>query len=115
MPYEISGTLTDAARIYVIKESDHTIEKTEEKASGSYSIAGLVSGQKFVAARKSDGEGLAYGNVTPESVSGDVAVFGGAWISLNNIDYITISSTGDATDFGDLVSTRSWLSATSNA
>jgi len=33
----------------------------------------------------------------------------------NRIEYITINSTGNATDFGDLTVARSDLSATSNA
>jgi hypothetical protein len=65
MAYKISGNLTEDSRIYVINESNHVVEKTEEKSSGSYEITGLVSGSKFISARKSDGEGLAYGNITP--------------------------------------------------
>jgi len=44
-------------------------------------------------------------------------VFGGGYDGssfLNTIDYITISSTGNATDFGDLTVARSRLGATSN-
>ena len=45
-------------------------------------------------------------------------VFGGGYEEggpySNVIDYITISSTGDATDFGDLTGTRIYLAATSN-
>jgi len=44
--------------------------------------------------------------------------FGGAdagWSYSNVIDYITIASTGNATDFGDLTSIRSLVFSTSNA
>ena len=33
----------------------------------------------------------------------------------NNIDYVTIASTGDATDFGDLTATLSFLGGASNS
>jgi hypothetical protein len=45
-------------------------------------------------------------------------VFGGGFVSgfarNNTIDYITISSTGNATDFGDLTMARNGIGATSN-
>lgn len=45
----------------------------------------------------------------------DRGIFGGG-IDLNNvIDYITISTTGNATDFGDLTVARYQLAATSNS
>jgi len=66
MPYKISGTLSDAARIIVIKESDWSIESNTEKPTGAYEILELESGAKLVCARKSDGESLGYGNITPK-------------------------------------------------
>jgi hypothetical protein len=39
---------------------------------------------------------------------------GDANATLNNIDYITIATTGNATDFGDLTQTRSILGAASS-
>ncbi len=46
-------------------------------------------------------------------------VFGGGYsgvaINLTTINYITISSTGNATYFGDLTEGRDYLAATSNA
>jgi len=35
-------------------------------------------------------------------------------MALNTIDYITIATTGDATDFGDLTMRRYYLAACSN-
>jgi len=47
---------------------------------------------------------------------GDRAVFGGGitTVNVNTLDYITISSTGNAVDFGDLTVSRRILCATSN-
>lgn len=66
MPYKISGTLSDASRIIIIKESDWSIESNTTESVGAYEIGVLVSGTKLVAARKSDGESLGYGNVAAE-------------------------------------------------
>lgn len=47
---------------------------------------------------------------------GDRGVFGGGKNNgENTIDYISISTTGDAAYFGDLTVAREGLSATSNA
>ena len=48
---------------------------------------------------------------------GDRGVFGGGYDGsneLNIIDYITISNTGNAQDFGDLTVARYGIGATSN-
>jgi len=44
----------------------------------------------------------------------DRGVFGGGYGDPNVIDYIIISTSGNALDFGDLTVDRSELSATSN-
>jgi hypothetical protein len=68
---------------------------------------------------KTDGEvTLTWTNVgsnppTPP-LAGQLGVFGGGSGLMNNIDYITISTPGNATDFGDLTGPREWLSACSN-
>ena len=52
-----------------------------------------------------------------DSGLGDIGVFGGGYDGsshFNTIDYITISTPSDATDFGDLTVIRRALSATSN-
>lgn len=66
MPYKISGALSDASRIIVIKESDWSIESNTEESSGAYEVENLISGYKTIVARKSDGESMGYGNTTPE-------------------------------------------------
>ena len=51
-----------------------------------------------------------------EIIGGNRAVFGGGSIGTydNVMDYVSISTPGDATDFGDLTVGREWTSATSN-
>ena len=119
MPYKISGTLYDAARIIVIKESDWSIESNTEESSGAYEVDGLESGYKWVLARKSDGEVLGYGYITPiEYISPGRGVFGGGEetgsVVTNVIDYVTISTLGNATDFGDIGTAQAYHAATSN-
>ena len=117
MPYKISGTKSETARIMILKESDWSIEyETVVSGSGAYEIDGLESGSKTVVARSNDGEMLGHGSVvawTDPYFAGDRGVFGGGGNS-NIIDYITISSTGDAVDFGDLTVSRGVIGATSN-
>jgi len=51
-------------------------------------------------------------------LSGDIGVFGGGYASptySNIIDYITISTTGNATDFGDLTIANQYLAACSSS
>lgn len=62
--YKISGTLSDASRIIVIEEAGWTITSSGTHSTGSYEIT-TTSGAKMVIARKSDGESMGYGNVTP--------------------------------------------------
>lgn len=119
MPYKISGSLSDASRIIIIKESDWSIESNTTESVGSYEINELVSGNKLVAARKSDGESLGYGSVTPEYYApSSRGVFGGGnttgATATNVVDYITIDTTSNATDFGDLTVARRSVSAVSN-
>ena len=116
MPYKISGTLSDAARIIVIKESDWSIESNTEESVGAYEVDSLETGAKFILGRKSDGESVGYGNVTPiEYTPPGRGVFGGGGDTpIDVMEYITISSTGNTTDFGDLTLSRNSLSATSN-
>ena len=117
MPYKISGTLENASRVIIIKESDWTVESNTEESVGVYEVDSLESGTKTVIARDSVGEVLGFGSVSPISYvvpPGDRGVFAGGTGTSNVIDYITISSTGDATDFGDLTTTKSYPAATSN-
>lgn len=111
MAYKLSGTLSSDARIIVINESDWSIESNTEETSGSYEIDPVEAGDKLVVAIKSDGELLAYGDVVPEEYTpaGDRGVFGGGAINdsgsstTNVMEYITVSTTGNGTDFGDLL------------
>lgn len=107
MPYKISGNLGDDAKIIVIKESDYSIEATEDEVAGEYEVLYLENNTKLVVATKSDGQSLALGQVTPEAFGGggSTGVFAGGIAAAggtNVIDYINILSTGDAQNFGDL-------------
>jgi len=115
MPYKISGDLSDTVRIIVIKESDWSIESNTTESASSYELF-VTNSAKTVLARKSDGEGFGYGNITPDYVVGDRGVFGGGFTTgiETTIEYITISTTGNANDFGELTVTRGAQGATSN-
>jgi len=118
MPYKISGT-TEAARIIIIEESGYTIESNTNESSGAYEVDALDSSDKLVVARKSDGEVSVYGNVTPiEYTPPPRGVFaGGSNTSndeVNTVDYITISTTGNATNFGDLLQATQHCGGASN-
>ena len=168
MAYKISGTKTATARITILKESDWSIESnTVVSGSGSYAIEGLTSGYKTVVARTTEGETLGYGYVDAFviplssndtgvfsksaqmeyitiSTLGDAASFGdrnnafapkgscsngtnnrgvfgggggynGSWFAYNTIDYITISTPGNALDFGDLVNNNAYSNGVSNS
>jgi hypothetical protein len=52
---------------------------------------------------------------SPNLNGGARGVFGGGYLPNNTIDYITISSTGNAIDFGDLVSPRQGLASCSSS
>ena len=117
MSYKISGTLNESARILVLKESDWSIESNVEKSAGDYEIENLVSGTKTVVAIDDSGEVVGYGNVSPVSYVNARGVFAGGYYdgnSYNIMDYITISTTGDAVDFGDLSIKKFHMAATSN-
>jgi len=120
MPYKISGTLSDAARIIIIKEADWSIESNSSKSSGAYEADDVENNAKLVIARKSDGEILAYGNVSPTyyvPVDGDTATFMGGNVPgsyRNVIEYKTISTSANCTDFGDTQTSCTWCEGTSN-
>jgi hypothetical protein len=64
MPYKISGTKSETARILVIKESDWTIESNSIiSGSGGYEVLNLSSGRKIVVALGTGGETVCYGYV----------------------------------------------------
>jgi len=118
MAYKISGTLNESARILVLKESDWSIESNVEKSAGDYEVDNLVSGTKTVVAIDGAGEVVGYGSVSPEYYGGDRGIIGGGYNGssvINTLEYITISTIGNAADFGDLVLERYEMDATSNA
>jgi len=111
VPYKISGTKTETARVFVIDESDYSIENnTLISGSGYYEVTDVTSGTKIVLARSEEGELLSYGAVVSKYVApiypdgGDRGVFFGGQTSgqpvMNTIDYVTISTTGNASSFG---------------
>ena len=67
MPYKLSGTKNETARIIILEESDWGIVLNETiSGSGSYEFLDVTSGTKLVLARNNDGTIVGYGNVTPE-------------------------------------------------
>lgn len=65
MPYKISGTLDDSAKVIVVREDTWAIESNTDKTMGAYEIDSLVSGTKTIIAITSEGEVVGYGEVTP--------------------------------------------------
>ena len=119
MPYKISGTKSETARIIILKESDWSIESnTVVSGSGAYSVEELESGVKTVITESTSGEMLGYGDVSPEYyIIPARGVFAGGRETgdpYNIIEYITITTPGNASDFGDLTLARYVLVATSN-
>jgi len=104
MPYKISGNLNEDAKIIVVKENDWSVETTSDKVAGAYEIT-VDAGDKLVLARKSNGQSASYGDVTPESfllAGGDIGIYFYGY-DRANIDYITISSLGNASNFGSSI------------
>ena len=112
MPYKISGTKSETARIIIFKESDWSVESnTIVSGSGSYEVDSLVTGDKLIVARTNEGELLGYGNVSAEYYTPPGR---GVFSMGDTIDYITISTTGNSTYFGDHLSYTTAAAATSN-
>jgi len=66
MPYKISGTLSEDARIIILKELDWSIEHNAViSGARTYEVDSLVSGTKSIIARNEFGEVSGYGNVSP--------------------------------------------------
>jgi len=66
MPYKISGTKTDPARVIILNKSDWSVESnTTITGSGSYEIEELEEGNKLVFGRTDDGMIKGYGNISP--------------------------------------------------
>lgn len=98
MPYKIAGTLSYEARLIIMKESDWSIESNTISGSGSYEITSLVSGTKWVTARKSDGEVISYGNVEAAFYAPDVVIDSNTtWSSNQDYSDSNIVITNNAT------------------
>lgn len=105
MSYKLSGTINEDARLIVISENNWTVENSDTYTKGEFNIIGLSDGDKLVLARNNTGKiGGASGLIPlPSDNTRGVFVGGGAGLSaVNTMDYITIASTSNATDFGDL-------------
>ena len=59
------------------------------------------------------GKGSSVSLFGPRGVFGGGSTGVGSDTSVNTIDYITIATTGNATDFGDLTVSRNFLAAVS--
>jgi len=67
MPYKISGTKSETARVIIVKESDWSIESnTVVSGSGAYSIEDLETSSKLALARNDFGKIVGFGGITPE-------------------------------------------------
>ena len=72
--------------------------KKEKPISSLASLSGGAGGMMYV---------------SDAAPSGPRGVWGGG-SSQNTIDFVTIATTGNATDFGDLITGRRWLAGCSN-
>lgn len=67
--YEVAGTVSDNAKIWIIDEDTETVEYSDIKAAGAYSVNVSDNSEKSVfAVRESDGKVLGYGRVIPSLV-----------------------------------------------
>jgi len=79
MPYKISGTKSETARVMVLKESDWSIESnTVISGSGAYEVDGLETGAKTTLALTEEGEFIGFGGITPIE-SGEAVVPKSLW------------------------------------
>ena len=111
-----SNTGGSAITAYYAVANDGT---TATAASSPVTVTGLTNGTSYtfqVWALNTYGPGpwsAASGSVTPSAPRG---LFGGGnFAAGNTIQYITISSTGDSTNFGDLISSEADLGACSSS
>lgn len=60
----ISGNLSDDARLIIVNESDWTVESNTTKSAGAFVVTGLDEGTKTIISRSTSGESIGYGGVT---------------------------------------------------
>ena len=120
MPYTISGTVNSPSRIIVLK-SDYSIDTTTVASGNDFNVEVATSSGVIVIGRElATGYVIGYGGLTPVYTYASNArgiVAGGYNPSnqrINNIDYFTISTNSNASDFGDLTVNRYAVSAVSN-
>lgn len=115
MGYKISGNTSENSTIIIINDSNWSVETTQSGIIGSFDI-NTVFGKKTIVARNDLGNITAFGNIDPIQFGGDRGVFGGGNTGsyTNTIFYVTISTIGDTSDFGDLTTSRHAPASTSN-
>jgi len=64
-PHTLSGQLNSEARVIIFNQSDWSIEDDQVRPAGSWTYNTTDSTKAIVAFKTSDGEGIAYGNLTP--------------------------------------------------
>jgi len=95
MSYKISGSIGTDSRILVFDETTGTITGNELVSSGEYEVLDVGEGSKTVLARKSDGETVGYGNISP--------IFYEAFGLLHTLDNPNVYGTSEYDQFGDSV------------
>jgi len=96
MSYKISGSIGTDSRILVFDETTGTITGNELVSSGEYEVLDVGEGSKTVLARKSDGETVGYGNISP--------IFYEAFGLLHTLDNPNAYGTSAGDNFGINVS-----------
>jgi len=111
MPYKISGNTSENSRIIILEQDTWTTEATVSGVVGAFEVDGLEAGLKVVIARDDLGKitGDGYIDAVSYFAGGDRGVFSEA---STGMDYITISTTGNATYFGGF--DRPLIGSTSN-
>jgi len=95
MSYKISGSVGTDSRILVFDETTGTITGNELVSSGEYEVLDVGEGSKTVLARKSDGETVGYGNISP--------IFYEAFGLLHTLDNPNDYGTSENDRFGQTV------------
>jgi hypothetical protein len=113
---------------YSITSSPASTTTTQSASSSPYTFTGLTNGTTYtftVTATNANGTSAASSassSITPDSATPDRAVFMGGVSStyfasnaISNIDYLSISTTGNATNFGNLITARIGLGGFSSS